>query len=78
MYFYIFTIEIQNAKPYIVSPVWGCGQNNNKRGDTMSNQLNQALASAAASSAMEGMPLSDKDLSKVQGFYDKLKNQKSG
>ena len=39
----------------------------------MSNQLNQALASAAASSAMEGMPLSDKDLFKVQGFYDKLK-----
>ena len=47
----------------------------------MSNQLNQALASAAASSAMEGMPLSDKDLFnlfKVQGFYDKLKNRKSG
>ena len=44
----------------------------------MSNQLKQALASAAASSAMEGMPLSDKDLSKVQGFYDKLKNRKSG
>ena len=30
----------------------------------MSNQLNQALASAAASSAMEGMPLSDKDFVK--------------
>ena len=44
----------------------------------MSNQLNQALASAAASSAMEGMPLSDKDLPKVQGFYEKLKNRKSG
>lgn len=44
----------------------------------MNNQLNQALASAAASSAMEGMPLSDKDLFKVQGFYDKLKNRKSG
>ena len=54
----------------------GVWQNNNKRGDTMSNQLNQALASAAASSAMEGMPLSDKDLSKVQGFYDKSLSEK--
>ena len=42
----------------------------------MGNQLNQALASAAASSAMKGMPLSDKDLSKVQGFYDKSLSEK--
>ena len=42
----------------------------------MSNQLNQALASAAASSAMEGMPFSDKDLSMVQGFYDQSLSEK--
>lgn len=36
----------------------------------MSNQLNQALASAAASSAMEGMPLSDKDLSIVKRILE--------
>ncbi len=36
----------------------------------MSNQLNQALASAAASSAMEGMPLSAQDLSVVKQILE--------
>lgn len=36
----------------------------------MNNQLNQALASAAASSAMEGIPLSDKDLSVVKQILE--------
>jgi hypothetical protein len=36
----------------------------------MSNQLNQALASAAASSAMEGTPLSAQDLSIVKQILE--------
>ena len=43
---------------------------NNKRGEHMNNQLNQALASAAASSAMEGMPLSAQDLSVVKQILE--------
>ena len=36
----------------------------------MDNQTNQALASAAASSAMEGMPLSVQDLSVVKQILE--------
>lgn len=36
----------------------------------MNNQLNQALASAAASSAMEGMSLSAQDLSVVKQILE--------
>lgn len=36
----------------------------------MDNQVNQALASAAASSAMEGIPLSAQDLSVVKQILE--------